>query len=88
MFQHLTLTCLVFSLALSTGCLFSKRSGKPKESSAISSEIEEGFRIRWIEKRAAELVTRGVAANSARTQASNEFRERFGYTRAAQNAQK
>ena len=41
-------TALVAALALSGGCLFSKKANRPKESSAISSEVEETFRVRWV----------------------------------------
>jgi hypothetical protein len=69
----------VATLALSTGCLFSKKSRTPKESSAIASENEETLRRRWVEKRSAELTAQGTAADAARTQAENEFREKFGF---------
>ena len=84
MTQRLLLPSLALVLALSSGCLFSKKSAKPKESTAIASEVEEGFRQRWVEKRAAELVAQGAVTDAARTQAIGEFRERFSYTRAAQ----
>jgi hypothetical protein len=70
---------LVAALLLSTGCLFSKKTNRPKESSAISSEVEATFRLRWMEKRMAELTAQGVAAGPARAQAEQEFRDRFGF---------
>ncbi len=74
---------LVALLLLSTGCLFSKKSNLPKESSAISSEIEATFRQRWVEKRTADLVAQGTAAGAARPQAEQEFGARYGFTQKA-----
>ena len=73
---------LLASIALlSTGCsLFSKKSDKPKESSAIAADVEETFRRRWVEKRTGELTAQGVDAATANTQAANEFQARFGLT--------
>lgn len=71
-------------LTLSNGCLFSKKAKTPKESSAISADVEESFRRRWVDKRTAELTAQGTAGETARTQAETEFRTRFGYTRAGQ----
>jgi hypothetical protein len=72
-------TTFVAALALSGGCLFFKKANRPKESSAISSEVEATFRVRWVEKRVAELTAQGVAAPAARTQADQEFSDRFGF---------
>jgi hypothetical protein len=74
----------VITLVLSTGCIFSKKAQRPKESSAISADIEESFRKRWVDKRAAEIGAQGTAADAARTKAEAEFRDRYGYTRAGQ----
>jgi hypothetical protein len=71
-------------IGTSTGCLFSKRTNRAKETSAISADVEESFRRRWVEKRAAELTAKGTANDAARTQAEAEFRERYVFTRAAQ----
>jgi hypothetical protein len=73
----------IIVLALSAGCLFSKKGAKAKESSAISADVEESFRRRWVDKRSGELTAQGTAAETARTQAEAEFRERYGFTRAA-----
>lgn len=75
MTQRLLLTGLCLTALLGSGCLFSKKT--PKENPAISSSVEEAFRVRWVEKRAAELVAKGTAAEAARTQADAEFRERY-----------
>ena len=72
---------LVPSLALLAGCKHGPK--KPKENPAVASEIEEGFKQRWVEKRAAELMALGQRPDLARQQAIDEFRERFGYTHAA-----
>ena len=71
-------------LAFSSGCsLFSKKSGKSTEDAAIAGDVEESFRRRWIDKRAGELVAHGTPADAARTQAANEFAEKYAYTNAA-----
>jgi len=77
--------CLcIATLACSSGCLFSKKAGRVKESSTIAADVEESFRQRWVAKRAAELVAQGTAADAAHTAAETEFRERFAYTLPAQ----
>ena len=75
---------LVPSLALFAGCSHSKTPKKPKENPAIASEVEEGFKQRWIEKRGAELMALGLRPDLARQQAIDEFHDRFGYTHAAE----
>lgn len=84
MTKALLLLVSIVTLALSAGCLFSKKAPRAKDNSAISADVEESFRQRWLEKRTGELTAQGTAAPAARTQAENEFRERFGFTRAAQ----
>lgn len=79
-----TLFLLTVLAAAFSGCALARRKdAKPKESSAISSEIEAGFRQRWVEKRAAELVAQGLAAEAARAQAAGEFAERYPYAQPA-----
>ena len=73
------LSLLATALVLSSGCLFSKKSGRAKESSAIASEVEETFRKRWVDKRMADLAATGVTPEAARAQAEREFREKFGF---------
>ena len=65
------------------GCLGFRKNRKPKESKAIASEVEESFKQRWIEKRGAELMARGISPDIARAQAIEEFRLNYGYTSAA-----
>lgn len=84
MTKHLLLLALAALALHSSGCLFSKKAKTAKENSAISAEVEESFRTRWVDKRTAEIVAKGTAAEAARTQAETEFRERYGFTRAAQ----
>lgn len=67
------------TLLLSTGCVFSRKANRPKESSAISSEVEATFRQRWVDKRAAELTAQGTAAAAAHAQAEREFAERYSF---------
>ena len=79
---------LVIALSAATLCLtgcnmFKKGPKKPKESKAIASQVEEDFKQRWIEKRAVDLMTRGISPDIARTQAIEEFRLNYSYTTAA-----
>lgn len=71
------LCCLV--PAVGGGCFFAKKGSKPKESTAIAREVEETFRQRWIEKRGAELVGRGMAPDLARAQAIEEFKAQYNF---------
>jgi hypothetical protein len=79
MTKRLLPTCLAALIGLTSGCIFTKKSTKPKESSALAAEVEDSFRQRWLDKRVSELAAQGVAADAARTQAANEFRERYSY---------
>jgi hypothetical protein len=82
MTKALLLAASLSTLLLSSGCFFSKKTNRTKESSAISAEVEESFRKRWVEKRTAELTAQGSSGDAARAKAEAEFRERYGYTRA------
>jgi len=79
MIQRVFLLCLAGLLLLSTGCLFSKKTEKRKESSAIAGEVEANFKQRWIDKRVAELVAQGEAPDFARGRAAREFGEKFEF---------
>jgi len=79
-----SLLCLGLTALLTTGCLFSKKSSQPKENPAIAGSVEATFRLRWIDKRTAELAAQGKAADAARAQADAEFRERYVFTGTAQ----
>jgi hypothetical protein len=82
MTKALLLFLSLATLAVSSGCLFSRKARRAKESTAISADVEESFRKRWVDKRAGELAAQGTSADAARTQADAEFRERYGFTRA------
>ena len=83
--KSLLLTGLaLLSVNLFTGCIFSKKSAKPKDNPAIATELEENFKVRWVEKRSGELVTQGLTPEAAKAQANEEFRVHYGYTHAAQ----
>lgn len=82
MTHRYALPALAVGLLFLNGCTLFKKSDRPKESSAISSEVEEGFRVRWVAQRSAELVREGVPAETASARAEAEFSDRFGYTRA------
>ncbi len=82
MTKALLLTASLATLLLSNGCFLTKKTNRTKESSAISADVEESFRRRWVDKRTAELTVQGSSGDAARTKAEAEFRERYGYTRA------
>ena len=84
MTKRLFLPLLATSILFSSGCFFSKKSHRTKESSAIAADVEESFHRRWVDKRVAELSAQGTAADAARIKAEAEFRERFVFTRAGQ----
>ena len=83
MIKAFSFVLCIGALGFSTGCLFSKKSTRPKESSTIAADVEESFRIRWVGKRASELAAQGTAPDTARSQAEGEFRERFGFAQGA-----
>jgi hypothetical protein len=76
------LSCL--AIAMCSGCFHSKKDAKPKESTAIASEVEAGFKQRFMDKRVGELTAQGLAPEAARAQANGEFRDKYGATSAAQ----
>lgn len=77
---------LLLPVAFLIGCKHSNKKPKtPKENPEVASEIEESFKQRWVEKRAADLMALGLRPDLARQQAINEFRVRYGYTHAAGN---
>lgn len=82
-FNRTALVILALTSLCLAGCLFSKKPKKPKENKAIASQVDEEFKQRWIEKRAAELMARAVSPDIARGQAIEEFRLNYGYTSAA-----
>ncbi|MBI5381458.1 MAG: hypothetical protein HZA31_06120 [Opitutae bacterium] len=79
-------TLLAAMLALAgSACRSSKT---PKPSSAVATEVEAGFKQRWIDKRTAELTATGKSADEARTQADKEFRDNYSYLRAPANGRR
>ena len=78
MTKRLLLPCLALAVVFSAGCLHFKKNSKPKDPT-VTGEVETNFRQRWIDKRTAELVAQGKAEGDARTQATNEFHERYEY---------
>lgn len=78
--KRITLLLLGCS-ALSLGGCFSW--GKKKEDPNISVQVEETFKQRWIEQRGSELIKQGLAPDVARSQAIEEFRQRYEFTSAA-----
>jgi hypothetical protein len=82
MTQHLFLSAALVVVAVaSSGCSLFRKSQKPRESTAISSEVGATFRQRWMEKRLAELKAQGVADAAAQTQATQEFEARYQFDR-------
>lgn len=80
---------LAAALLATCGChMFSKKKNPaaPKESPTVATDVEKDFMKRWIDKRAAELVAAGTAPAAARDQATAEFKVKFSYTDAAQQA--
>lgn len=76
--------CLTLSCAsLFTGCLFFRKSAKPKEDPAIAANVEATFKQRWVDKRTGELKAAGLAPAAAQAQAEAEFSERYNFTSAA-----
>ena len=84
MTKRLLLPTLTIAIVLSGGCLFSKKTAQPKEPATMAGEVEASLKQRWIDKRSAELVALGVAADAARAQAAEEFRVKYSFTGAAQ----
>jgi outer membrane biogenesis lipoprotein LolB len=79
--KRLAFFLLLVPLALATACSHTKK--KPKENPAYASEVEQTFKQRWVEKRAAELMALGLRPDLARQQALEEYSVRFRYTHAA-----
>ena len=82
MIKAFSFSLCIAVLCCSSGCLFSKKNKTPKENAAIAADVEENFRRRWVDKRAAELIAQGTQADSARTRAEGEFSERYDFSRA------
>ena len=83
MTRRLLLTFIATAALFSGGCSIFKKSSA-KSDLGPASETEADFKVRWVDKRAAELAAQGQAAGAARAQATAEFKERYGFTGAAQ----
>ena len=83
MTQRPFLACLALVTVLCAGCMPWKKSSTLKESSALAADNEQILMQRWVEKRTAELVAQGQTADAAKTQATAEFKERYGFTSVA-----
>ena len=70
---------LALAAALASGCSMMKKSPAPTENPSIAGQTEDSLKQRWIERRAAELVAQGLAADAARAKATDEFREKYPY---------
>lgn len=56
---------------------------KKAEEKPVTTQVEENFKHRWVEKRSAEIAGQGIAQDEARRRALTEFREKYEYTGAA-----
>jgi hypothetical protein len=74
--------CLIGATFLFTGCSTFKK--KSPEEKSITTQVEQSFKQRWIERRSSELVGQGQSGEAARNQAVSEFRQRYEFTGAAQ----
>lgn len=83
MIKALTFTVLLVLAAVSSGCTLFKKSDRPKESSAIASDVEETFRRRWMDQRIGQIVAQGATPEAARAQAESEFREKYSFASSA-----
>jgi hypothetical protein len=68
------------AIALLSGCSIFRRD-KAREDTRITAEVQETFRKRWVDKRTAELVAQGTAAEAARAQADREFNAAYDFSR-------
>jgi hypothetical protein len=78
-----------FAVLLSAGCSHIPFIGKktPQDSSKIGPRVatdsERDFKQRWVDKRASELISQGLAPDGARRQAIAEFDQKFSATHVA-----
>jgi hypothetical protein len=78
---HRVIFCLIGTTFLFTGCFSFKK--KAPEDKTITTQVEQSFKQRWIERRSSELVGQGRSADEAMSQAVSEFRQRYEFTGAA-----
>ena len=85
--KKITLLCLIGAIPFWAGCSTWnnwKEKKEKKEKLQTTVQMEEVFRLRWLEQRGAELIDQGISPNDAQRQAIEEFRKRYEYTTAAQ----
>ncbi|MFZ9682376.1 MAG: hypothetical protein ACO3DQ_04130 [Cephaloticoccus sp.] len=76
-----SLAFLLVLLPAFAGCAAFKK--KPADTQTITTQVEESFKQRWVERRTAELSGQGVAQDEARRRALVEFRDKYEFTGAA-----
>lgn len=74
------LVVLLFLVPILSGCTGWRKKAPEKP---VTTQVEENFKRRWVEKRSAEIVGEGVPQDEARRRALVEFREKYEYTGAA-----
>jgi hypothetical protein len=85
--RHSSVRLVVLAAALGCGgCSHIPFIGKkknptePKQTKYIATEAEKEFEGRWVDKRSAELIAQGQAADTARSQSEAEFMKKFPAT--------
>ena len=73
------LLILLAATMLLSGCLFSRKHRKQKETGAIASDVEHEFKQRWVAKRVADLAAQGVTGAAAEEQANREYEQKFSF---------
>jgi len=56
----------------------------PKETNQVATATETDFRTRWVDKRAAELISQGQSPDAANAQALTEFKQKYAALRISQ----
>lgn len=74
------LLSIVLLLPVLAGCVGFRKKAEDK---SVTTQVEENFKRRWVEKRIAEITGQGVAQDEARQRALVEFRDKYEYTGAA-----
>lgn len=88
--SSLGLLCLLAAALGCGGCSHLPFIGKKKaekQSRYVATATEKEFEDRWVDKRAAELVSQGQAPDQARDQATQEFFKTFSATTIAPQQQ-
>ena len=77
--------CFLLLSLLLIGAAFSGCANNSK-TPAITHDVEDSFRARWVAKRQAEILAAGQVTDprEARVIAADEFRKKYEYTGAAQ----